>query len=135
MRVRVVDPSKRQRVSKGTPVVDRIRFHTVVDEHGCWVWQAKKHGGYGRMTITAPDGTQRSTPAHRASYEAHVGPIPEGLELDHLCRNAACCNPSHLEPVTRQENVRRALGWAVGPTRTAERMAEVREFLAHKEAS
>lgn len=45
--------------------------------------------------------------AHRAVYEALVGPIPPELELDHLCRNPACVNPAHLEPVTRKENVRR----------------------------
>jgi hypothetical protein len=43
-------------------------------------------------------------------YELHVGPIPEGLDLDHLCRVRACCNPDHLEPVTRSENLRRAVG-------------------------
>jgi hypothetical protein len=46
--------------------------------------------------------------AHRVSYELFVGPIPEGLELDHLCRNRSCVNPKHLEPVTRKENLRRS---------------------------
>jgi hypothetical protein len=46
--------------------------------------------------------------AHRASYEFHVGAIPDGLQIDHLCLNKACVNPAHMEPVTSQENTRRA---------------------------
>ncbi len=44
-------------------------------------------------------------------YERHVGPIPDGLDIDHLCLNTVCCNPTHLEPVTRDENSRRAQYW------------------------
>lgn len=61
---------------------------------------------WGRIS---PAGYGRRGPhlAHRWSYETHVGPIPAGLELDHLCRNTTCINPDHLEPVTRAENNRR----------------------------
>lgn len=66
----------------------------------CWVWLgALSPEGYGRV------GTKY---AHRIVYEQHVGPIPPGLQLDHLCRNTRCVNPAHLEPVTRAENLARA---------------------------
>jgi hypothetical protein len=67
---------------------------------GCWVWQGALSSGYGSMRA---DG--RTRPAHRVFYERHLGAIPKGLDLDHLCRNKACVNPAHLEPVTRRENV------------------------------
>jgi hypothetical protein len=69
----------------------------------CWEWiGARGHGGYGQIRI---DGQVK--PAYRATYELFVGPIPKGKELDHLCRNPACVNPKHLEPVSHVENVRR----------------------------
>lgn len=72
----------------------------------CWVWQRFINpGGYGMLKI---DG--RTKVAHRDSYERLVGPIPEGLELDHLCRVRACVNPDHLEPVTGRVNILRGEG-------------------------
>lgn len=69
----------------------------------CWEWTGYiMPSGYG---LTSRDG--QKTSAHRANYEDFVGPIPEGYEIDHLCRNRACCNPGHLEAVTRSENQRR----------------------------
>ena len=53
---------------------------------------------------------RRMAPAHRATYETHVGPVPEGLELDHLCFNPWCVNPAHLEPVTSRVNTLRGVG-------------------------
>lgn len=68
---------------------------------GCWPWLgAIAPSGYGRV---------HSRWAHRLSYEFLVGPIPAGLDIDHLCRNRLCVNPAHLEPVTRLVNVRRGL--------------------------
>lgn len=81
---------------------DKIRAGVKEDPvTGCWIWTGKLRKGYGQF---------RGRPAHRVSYEAFVGPIPEGLVIDHLCRNRACVrpDPKHLEPVTARENDRRA---------------------------
>jgi hypothetical protein len=70
------------------------------DPSGCWLWKGSlSKEGYGRV--------RRHGWAHREMYELLVGPIPDGLTLDHLCRTTRCVNPSHLEPVTFEENVRR----------------------------
>jgi hypothetical protein len=69
----------------------------------CWVWlRACDSHGYGSLWDKG-----RCLKAHRALYERHVGPVPDGLDLDHLCRNPPCVNPDHLEVVTRAENTRR----------------------------
>jgi hypothetical protein len=71
----------------------------------CWVWtSALDFGGYPILWI----GDGRSVRAHRFSYQLLVGPIPEGLTLDHLCRNKRCVNPAHLDPCTAGENARRS---------------------------
>jgi hypothetical protein len=83
-----------------------VRFWWKVDASGdCWLWNggAGKRG-YGTFWV-APG---RTADAHRYAYETLVGPVPAGLELDHLCRVRRCCNPCHLEPVTRAVNVRRS---------------------------
>lgn len=78
----------------------------------CWLWEAGQQGeGYGSFKING-----RHIQAHRFSYELLIGPIPEGLELDHLCRIRLCVRPEHLEPVTHQENIRRgAQGIVIRP--------------------
>lgn len=82
----------------------------VVCENGCWEWVGNTDSqGYGRLTNRA---TRKMAGAHRFMYERLVGPVPAGLTLDHLCRNRACCNPSHLEPVTHRENALRGVSFA-----------------------
>lgn len=83
------------------------RFWSKVDKTAtCWLWTAGKNsGGYG---VTYASG--RAMVAHRWAYESEVGPIPAGLQLDHLCRVRHCVNPAHLEPVTIRENVLRGVG-------------------------
>lgn len=75
-----------------------------VDEaSGCWLWRAAiTHKGYGQFYWQ-----HRMRSAHRVAYEALVGPVPVGLELDHTCSTRNCANPKHLEPVTHLVNVQR----------------------------
>lgn len=80
------------KVSKGSP-------------EECWRWNGAENGsGYGRFHLGG-----RSVAAHRVAYELMVGPISEGLVIDHLCRNPSCVNPAHLEPVTGRENTLRGM--------------------------
>jgi len=78
---------------------------------GCWLWTASTNkNGYGQFRFGSQvDGTRTMVLAHRWAYEHLVGPIPEGLQLDHLCRAPWCVNPEHLEPVTNRENTVRGL--------------------------
>lgn len=72
-------------------------------ETPCWIWAARKNGdGYGLIQVAG-----RTLRAHRFLYERHIGAIPDGLVLDHLCEVTSCVNPYHLEPVTTVENMRR----------------------------
>ena len=89
---------------------DRLLSNSVLDpETGCWIWLARKsRKGYGRISIrVAGKKYPQAMAAHRVSYEAFVGPIPEELQIDHKCVNPSCIAPNHLEPVTLQENIRR----------------------------
>jgi hypothetical protein len=85
------------------PALDRLMEKVEIVPSGCWEWRAYiKPNGYGDFRY------EGGRWAHRASYELHVGPIPDGLTLDHLCRNKSCVNPEHLEPIPGPENTRRS---------------------------
>lgn len=88
------------------PIHERL-YAKILKTETCWIWTgALNNKGYG--VIGAPAPSKALLLAHRVSYDFHVGPIPEGLTLDHLCYTPRCVNPEHLEPVTKAENIKRA---------------------------
>lgn len=90
-------------MSEKQPLERFLEKFEIDESCGCWVWTANIAGkGYGRMALNGKDYY-----AHRFSYETYVGEIPDGLVIDHLCRNRLCVNPDHLEPVTNKENLLR----------------------------
>lgn len=85
----------------------------VIKTTGCWEWTGSKtSGGYGNVRFQG-----RNVYAHRLAYTLHRGAIPDGLVIDHLCRNRSCVRPDHLEPVPIAVNTRRGAG-PYGPLRT-----------------
>ena len=105
-----------------TPIPVALRFWPKVEKSAdCWTWLgARDTHGYGRVYVeTLPDGRKRLAPAHRVAYSLVKGPIPDGLDLDHLCRNPACVRPDHLEPVTHRENIMRGNFGGDSATRAA----------------
>jgi len=100
--------------SKPTPSLTLQQAHEFLalvaidmyDTDACFPWTgAIDSRGYGSYRWSKRP--IRQTMAHRIAYILLRGPVPDGLELDHLCRNKRCCNPAHLEPVTHAENIRR----------------------------
>ncbi len=106
-------PGNLRRAGGGTRCVDcrssdegiRMRLLSWCERgDGCWKWTgAFQDGGYGTVQVR---GIQM--PAHRAAYMVFVGPIPDGMHLDHVCRNRSCINPKHLRPVTPRDNLLRS---------------------------
>lgn len=92
----------------GVPLAERLWSR--IDRRGpdeCWPWLGALCEGYG--VIWLGEG-RRQLRTHRVAWTLTNGPIPDGLVLDHLCRNRTCCNPAHLEPVTFVENILRGQG-------------------------
>lgn len=103
-------------------ILARLERHISPEPNsGCWLWVGSvSRNGYGRINVRLQTGKHAPRSAHRIAYELLCKPIPAGLDLDHLCRTRCCVNPSHLEPVTRSENLRRGAGATVARLRTAE---------------
>lgn len=83
------------------PIAERLMEKVHRDENGCWIFTGTKTpGGYGKIAVT------RSKPAsaHRVSYEQFVGPIPDGMNILHVCDTPSCVNPEHLRAGTQKEN-------------------------------
>jgi len=91
---------------------DRFWSKVVALANGCWEWNGHRDRlGYGRFMVE-----RRPRLTHRLAFEELIGPIPDGLEPDHLCRNTSCLNPTHLELVTHAENIRRGYSHKPRPT-------------------
>ena len=72
----------------------------------CWIWLARvDRGGYGRLNVRV-NGAHKTVKAHRASFETFVGAIPDGMEINHKCRNTRCIAPDHLEPTEPEAHKR-----------------------------
>jgi hypothetical protein len=85
-------------------ILDRVE---IVGPLGCWIYPTLNDSGYGVIGVGGRGGPTMRT--HRVAYEHMVGPIPKGMDLDHVCRVRACCNPAHVVPVTRGENLARGV--------------------------
>lgn len=99
------------------PISDELlaRFEAKIEKgDGCWLWKASLDAhGYGQFQVGVHvRGKSWMVKAHRLAYFLYVGAIDASLSIDHLCRNPACVNPSHMELVTRGENVLRGVGFA-----------------------
>jgi hypothetical protein len=95
------------------PIPEHLWAKVLEGSSGCWYWMGGKDAdGYGALNLPCgrADGSRSNyvVRAHRYFYQEFFGPIGSGLELDHLCRNRSCVNPTHLEPVTHAVNMFRA---------------------------
>jgi hypothetical protein len=88
-------------INWGDPRMHDVFWQSVIPEPmgGCWLWTGPVNHDYGKTTLH-----QRHTSSHRKAWLVLVGEIPDGVQLDHLCKNTRCCNPAHLEVVTPREN-------------------------------
>lgn len=101
--------TKRNKPGRVGTEMERFWRKVLILENGCWFWTGgKDNQGYGFFALEAKP--RKGIGAHVYAYTRSVGPVPEGLELDHKCRNPSCVNPLHLEPVTTRVNVLRGFG-------------------------
>lgn len=101
-------------VDFGGPLPDRSDPLVTTDGQ-CWLWASRvDRGGYGHFYA----GDRRTVLAHRFAYELMLGPIPDGMQLDHRCRVRHCIRPDHLEPVSMRENMLRGDSPAARAVRT-----------------
>lgn len=113
-----------------TPPIERVKRRSTYEDRGheslCLIYKGALNDGYGVLFLgSRTDGSRRCIAAHKAVYEHFNGPVPEGLELDHLCHQRDCCEVTHLEAVTHSENIRRT--WPLRRARKALRAASVPE--------
>lgn len=90
------------------PIMERLIEKRRIDENGCWLWCGGLHKNGYASTTTGSRGSREYV--HRISYRLHKKEIPEGKDIDHLCRVRHCFNPNHLEAVSRKENIERGVG-------------------------
>ena len=109
---------------------ERVLSHLVIDpDTGCLLWTGPcNHKGYGKIVQTV-GGQHLYLKPHRLMYEWFVGPIPDGLQIDHLCRVRHCAAPAHLEAVTCKENIRRGLAGAHWAAKRAAKRAAAQALL------
>lgn len=98
--------------------LERVLARITLSDDGCWIYPTCSSERYG-VLIRKDEGHRSAVSTHRFVYSEIVGEIPERLQLDHLCRVRACCNPDHLEPVTQAENIRRAVPYRTTSTKFA----------------
>ncbi len=95
-------------MANATPVELRLIEGIELGDHGCWLWvRAKNHGGYGTITVGG-----KKLSAHRVAFETLMRPIPENMQIDHLCSVRHCINPEHMECVSGFVNTMRGKGFA-----------------------
>ncbi len=99
----------RKQEANGDPASERLRFLSKFNKlgNGCWIWNGSFNNQEYSCFHIKRNGTWVKILAHRYSYELIRGPVPPGMELDHLCRDTRCINPDHLEAVTHQKNTER----------------------------
>lgn len=106
MTTQTPETPKRDDMFPTTEYLEKYFWPRVVKTDGCWNWTGAISKGYGNFTY-AREGKRKAYSTHRLAYRVLMGDPPDGMVLDHLCRNRPCCNPAHMELVTNTENLKR----------------------------